>query len=263
MLWLKTKIEIISILLSQSRIEDVTDSISVTKLECMAIKDQLYIRKLDEIDFMVLVKGGQLSQAMNKASEINTHAKKYFQSDIGYAEFLGSLSELLYNLGKAEEATEAVKEGRKIAWYRLRDQGIEIDSQNINKAGDILVKNDRKKFSEEQLAGGSSAPATAQKNEKKPAAKDTKPKPGGAPAVEDPLPEEEDPVEPLDFTKPIKYDLVNAAVDTNSSCNSVNIYLESLPLAIRFDIRYSQYCVIMQSKYELAVKLLKDTLKLM
>lgn len=200
---------------------------------------------------------------MNKASEINTHAKKYFQSDIGYAEFLGSLSELLYNLGKAEEATEAVKEGRKIAWYRLRDQGIEIDSQNINKAGDILVKNDRKKFSEEQLAGGSSAPATAQKNEKKPAAKDTKPKPGGAPAVEDPLPEEEDPVEPLDFTKPIKYDLVNAAVDTNSSCNSVNIYLESLPLAIRFDIRYSQYCVIMQSKYELAVKLLKDTLKLM
>lgn len=61
MLWLKTKIEIISILLSQSRIEDVTDSISVTKLECMAIKDQLYIRKLDEIDFMVLVKGGQLS----------------------------------------------------------------------------------------------------------------------------------------------------------------------------------------------------------
>ena len=61
MLWLKTKIEIISILLSQSRIEDVTDSISVTKLECMAIKDQLYIRKLGEIDFMVLVKGGQLS----------------------------------------------------------------------------------------------------------------------------------------------------------------------------------------------------------
>ena len=61
MLWLKTKIEIISILLNQSRIEDVTDSISVTKLECMAIKDQLFIRKLDEIDFMVLVKGGQLS----------------------------------------------------------------------------------------------------------------------------------------------------------------------------------------------------------
>ena len=39
LLWLKTKVEIISILLSQNRIEDVTDSISVAKLECMAIRD--------------------------------------------------------------------------------------------------------------------------------------------------------------------------------------------------------------------------------
>lgn len=42
----------------------------------------------------------------------------------------------------------------------------------------------------------------------------------------------------------------------------MNIYLESLTLAIRFDIRYSQYCVIMQNKNDLAVKLLTDTLKL-
>ena len=33
-------------------------------------------------------------------------------------------------------------------------------------------------------------------------------------------------------------------------------------MAVRFDIRYSQYCVIMQQKYELAVKLLKDTKRL-
>jgi len=39
LLWLMTKVEILSILLTQNRIEDVTDAISVTKLECMAIKD--------------------------------------------------------------------------------------------------------------------------------------------------------------------------------------------------------------------------------
>ena len=88
---------------------------------------------------MVLVKGGKLSEAMQKASEINTHARKFHQVDVSYAEFLGNLSELLYNLGKSDEACEAVKEGRKIAWYRLRDQGIEIEPQNINKAGDVLV----------------------------------------------------------------------------------------------------------------------------
>lgn len=48
----------------------------------------------------------------------------------------------------------------------------------------------------------------------------------------------------------------------NSTEVKVNIYLEGLSLAIRFDIRYSQYCVILQQKYELAVKLLTDTLKL-
>jgi len=56
-------------------------------------------------------------------------------------------------MGKSDEACEAVKEGRKIAWYRLRDQGIEIEAHNINKSGDVLVQNDRKKFSEEALAG--------------------------------------------------------------------------------------------------------------
>jgi len=260
-LWLKTKIEIISILLTQSRIEDVTDSISVAKLECMAIRDQLFNRQLDEIDFMVLVKGGQLSVAMQKASEINTHARKYFQNDVRYAEFLGNLSELLYNLGKAEEATEAIKEGRKIAWYRLRDQGIEIEAQNINNATDVLVQNDRKKFSEEALAGSQSVPATGQGKAAKAApAKDAKK--GGAAAAEEPVADDEDDVVPLDFSKPVSYDLVPADGPINSSCNSVNIYLESLPMAVRFDIRYSQFCVVMQQKYDLAVKLLKDTKRL-
>ena len=58
LLWLKTKVEIISILFAQSRMEDVSDTIAVTKLECMAIRDQLFIRKLDEIDYMLAVKNG-------------------------------------------------------------------------------------------------------------------------------------------------------------------------------------------------------------
>jgi len=178
LLWLKTKVEIVQILLAQNRIEDVTDSISVAKLECLALKDSLYVRKLDEVDFMVLVKGGQLQDAMQKANEINAHARKHSQSDVSYAEFLGNLSELLCNLGKGEEASEAVKEGRKIAWYRLRDQGIEIDSQNINSASDVFVQNDRKKFSEEALAGSAFSatnPAMGKAQDKKaPPAKDPK-----------------------------------------------------------------------------------------
>jgi len=70
---------------------------------------------------MVLVKGGKVVEALRKSDEINEHAKKYNQTDLSYAEFLGNLSEMLYSLNKRDEACNIVKEGRKIAWYRLRD----------------------------------------------------------------------------------------------------------------------------------------------
>lgn len=50
-LWLKTKINIISILLAQKRYEDCADAIAVTRLEASSVKDQLYTRKLQEIEF--------------------------------------------------------------------------------------------------------------------------------------------------------------------------------------------------------------------
>ncbi len=46
-------------LFSQRRFEDCSDTIGVTKLECLAIKDNYFIRQLDEIDFMMQVYNGQ------------------------------------------------------------------------------------------------------------------------------------------------------------------------------------------------------------
>jgi len=80
------------------------------------------------------------------------HAQKYFHTDRSYAEFLGNFSELMYNIDKREEAVEVVKEGRMISWYKLRDQGIEIDAQNINHATDVLVDNNRKPLSDDALS---------------------------------------------------------------------------------------------------------------
>ena len=39
LLWLKTKIELIAILLTQNRMEDVVDSLQIAKMECLAIQD--------------------------------------------------------------------------------------------------------------------------------------------------------------------------------------------------------------------------------
>ena len=114
------------------------------------------------------------------------------------------------------------------------------------------------------MAGLASAPAGNAKDTKKAPAKDAKAaaKGGAAANVDDQDDIEVDEPVPLDFSKKVNYDLVRADAEFNSSKNAVNIYLESLPLAIRFDIRYSQYCIVMQKKNELAVKLLTDTMKL-
>lgn len=58
----------------------------------------------------------------------------------------------MYDIDKREEAVEVIKEGRLIAWYKLRDQGIEIESSNINKGGQVLVDNKRKPLSEDVLS---------------------------------------------------------------------------------------------------------------
>lgn len=104
MMWLKTKVAIVQILFSQRRFEDCSDTIAVTKLECMTIKDSFYIRQLDEIDFMMQVYAGQTQSALNKGREIRMHAQKYFQTDKNYADFLGNFSELMYNIDKREES---------------------------------------------------------------------------------------------------------------------------------------------------------------
>ena len=80
------------------------------------------------------------------------HAHKYFHTDKSYAEFLGNFSELMYDIDKRDEAVEIVKEGRMIAWYKLRDQGIEIDPQNINMASNVLIDGSRKPYTDDALS---------------------------------------------------------------------------------------------------------------
>ena len=171
----------------------------------MAIRDQLFIRRLEEIDFMLKVKNGQIDLALAKGTEIREHAKKYFQNDQSYTEFLGTLSELMYNLDKRDDACTIVKEGRLIAWYRLRDQGIEIDQQNINNS-QVLVNNSRRRPDEAQLAqyassvppSGQGTKAAAKNPKDKAPPKDKK---GDAAPTEELATEQDDEPEPLDFTK--------------------------------------------------------------
>lgn len=48
---MQTKIELLKLLMSQKRYEDVVDCLAVTKLETVSVKDELNLRKLLEIEF--------------------------------------------------------------------------------------------------------------------------------------------------------------------------------------------------------------------
>lgn len=151
LLWLKTKINIINILLAQKRYEDCADAIAVTRLEAQSVRDQLYARKLQEIEFQIHVQSGDLREALNVAKEIRAHASKLYQTDASYCDFLGNLSELLYVHSKSAEAREAAEEARKLAWVRIKSYGCEVEAQNINASGDVEVWADRKRATEEDL----------------------------------------------------------------------------------------------------------------
>lgn len=101
---------------------------------------------------MILIFGGEVDEAIRFGETIKKHASTYFQSDIAYANFLGNLSELMYNRDRRPEANEAVKEGRLIVWYKLRDYGLDLEQTNINFKGDVKVNKARVKPSEDVLA---------------------------------------------------------------------------------------------------------------
>ena len=232
-------------------------------MESLSLNDKLYARKLDEIDFMVSVKEGKIDAALFKADQIRAHAKEFSQNDLSYAEFLGNLSELLYKLRESDEACKVIKEGRLIAWYRLRDQGIEIDPQNINSVGKVFVRNDEKsddsleKFSTIQSNDPKAKGGKKEEKKKEPA------KTQHTEVADHDNEDEEDYERPvLDFKKPIQTNIEPNDASVNSSEVPPNIYLESLSLAIRFDVRYAQLCCVLQQKHELARKVLKDTEKL-
>lgn len=58
----------------------------------------------------------------------------------------------MYNKDRRSESNEVVKEGRMIIWYKLRDEGLDLDPQNINFYGDVKVNKQRVKPNEEILA---------------------------------------------------------------------------------------------------------------
>jgi hypothetical protein len=136
---------------------------------------------------------------------------------------------------------------------------MDLDPQNINHRNDVKVIADRTKPNEEVLDKFQSAQPTGGK----PAGKQAAPKGGAQPGKsEETTIEDHEEAKTLNFSDKIKYDLKPNHLDENSSLLVSNIYLPRLEAAIRFDIRYAQYSMFLQQKYDMSKKVLTYTAKL-
>ena len=217
----------------------------------------------------MLVQEGDRAKALVKGRGIREHAKKFSQQDQRYAMFLGNLAELIYNIDKSEEAADVIQEGRRLAWYMLRGQGLKnIDQSDINGEADVKVDANRKKIDDGSVSAFASASAPVGKEAKgKPAAAakggakvDPKaPAAGDGGAAE----ADEEAKRKLNFSEPVTYELVGADVEINSSKAPQNIYLQALSLAIRFDVRFAQVCIMIKDNLEMAKSVLTGTAKLL
>jgi hypothetical protein len=227
---------------------------------------------LDEVTFTMLVQAGDRAKALVKGREIREHAKKYSQQDQRYAEFLGNLAELTYNIDKSEESADVIQEGRRLAWYMLRNQGLKnIDQSDINGEGDVNVEATRVKIDDGATSAFASSTAPAGKDAKGKAAApakggakgDPKAAAGGAGDGAAAHGDDEGKFKKLNFSAPVYYELVPADTEINSSKAPQNIYLQALPLAIRFDIRFAQICIMIKDNLEMAKNVLTGTSKLL
>lgn len=143
----------------------------------------------------------------------------FHHPDASFCDFLGNLSELLYNQNKSVEACVVIEEARSLAWTRLREYGVVVSQQNINDHGDVKVWEERKKATEEELeAQLANVPAAAAGGKGAPPAKGAKapaPAKGAPAAVEEG--DQTTETSSLDFSKPIDYKLALADSDANSS----------------------------------------------
>ena len=126
-LWLGFKVDIIQTLLAQKRYEDCQDAIAITKLEANCVNDILFNRRLLEFEFLIAIEQGDLREAHLKADDIRAHAVKYHQSDRHYCNFMGNLSELVYNESKSADAIAIIEIARAYSRNRITEYGSETD----------------------------------------------------------------------------------------------------------------------------------------
>jgi len=254
-MWAMAKYEFIDVLFTQGRYDETIAQIEVAKVELEAINDTYYMRLYYELLTMIKVHQGDLSGSMDMFHGLKAYAKRLSHDDIKLAQFYSNIGEFMYT-SFPEFAVDIFKESRDLFWINMKSRGLKI----IDVHEHIDAEN------------GSI------KQEKIPDSKDKKEE-NKAPVEEKKDPKQKGKVDPKaeasvekDYSqipRVIKYEkdlhhelfIIDDQEASKKNMNS-NIYLFQLDNLIKANIRYAQALCTLDTKYDLSIMIIKESLKI-
>ena len=253
-MWTLIKHQLIDLLFQQARYDEVAAQIQVAKQECEFMNDTYFIRLYYEMLTYIKIQRGEIEGGMSMFEGLKSYAEKFGHDDVKLAQFYANLAEFFYST-KPERCIEMFKESRVLLWINLQNRGMKV--VDVNDYIDIENGSVKKEKIPEPEKKVEEEPVEEKKDPKQKNKADPK---GEVPAE----PDFSNIDKVLTYEKEMNHEIF--LIDSSESerlFKNPNLYLLELDNLIKVNIRFAQALSTLDTKYDLALKVLADTLRMM
>ena len=131
-LWLKVKLQLVDILFSQARYDEVIIHIDNAKTECDALNDTFYTRIFNQYIILIKASNGSITESLDMYYDIKQHAEQYSHKDIELIKFYANVAEVLFDYQKSSDIGQKAQDIFKLSRDMLREYlltiGLELEN---------------------------------------------------------------------------------------------------------------------------------------
>ena len=130
--WLKLKLQLVDILFSQARYNEVIIHIDNAKTECDALNDTFYTRILNQYTVLIKALNGSITESLDMYYDVKAHAEHYGHEDIELIKFYANVAEVLFDFQKTgdidQKPQDIFKHSRNMLRKYLLTVGLELEN---------------------------------------------------------------------------------------------------------------------------------------
>jgi len=120
------------ILFKQNKFEECQALVQLFKDDSKTLKDQFFIRILEEIEAKILIRQGKTTDALRKLDKLKLHGDSYYHDDLGFGKILGDIGDISFERGDLEQAEINYRRAKDHFAGHLYNLRFEFVSQNQN-----------------------------------------------------------------------------------------------------------------------------------